>query len=288
ASDANHDGEVKESSRTESDEDIDRQQLLLMQQHLHESFVIHKPRDIVSGDFYWAQPKEKGLLLASVDCSGHGVPGALLSLLAFNNLNRTVTEFQLQQPHEILDKLNALMAESLHEHQASPGSDTLDVAICLVDQSGQHLHYAGANSSIFVVQSIGMESVNLMDKVSAAAQKVTLPEHPFKLTEVKADKHPIDGLPTKHGFTSHEIDLHAGDSVYFVTRGFANQFGGERGKKFKINRLKQLILFHQDKSMAALKEVLEQTFDEWKGDLEQIDDLCMIGFRIPEGGSGNS
>jgi len=245
---------------------------------LRDSFVVFRPKDVVSGDFYWIDRVDDRILLAVVDCSGHSVPGAFMSILGYNRLNRAAKEFGLRRPADILNKLQELLAETLNKGEGEDGvKDEMDIALCSIDLKTQKLEFAGANCSLYIARSVMAGEVNI-SIVDASEQQVTIPDNSYKLIEIKADKHSI-GAATGKPFKNHEIDLLSSDSIYLFTDGFAHQFGGDHGKKFKYNRLKQLLLFNQDKSMPELGGILEQTFEEWRGELEQMDDICMIGFK---------
>jgi len=218
-----------------------------------ESFVLFLPKDIVSGDFYWMEKAKDGSsLLAAVDCTGHGVPGALVSVVGNNALNRTVREFGLSDPGKILDKLNELVAETFAQSE-SEVKDGMDIS--LLSLNNNQLKWAGANNNLWLMRS-------------------------GNVIELKADRRPIGKYETSGEFTTKTLTLQSGDTVYIFTDGYADQFGGEKGKKFKYKALQDLLLSMQNLTMQEQKEKLEKTFTEWRGNLEQVDDVLILGLKI--------
>jgi len=219
-----------------------------------ENFVLFKPKDIVSGDFYWAERFGDEAIFSAVDCTGHGVPGAFVSIVGFNALNRTVNEFDLRKPGEILDKLTDLVVETFSKSE-SQIKDGMDIALCNLNYKTQKLTYAGANNPLIMVRN-------------------------GEIIEYKANKQPIGEFENRVPFITHEIDVQKGDCFYVFSDGFADQFGGPKGKKFKAKNLKQLILDMNDLSMKEQMIKFQEEFEKWKGDFEQLDDVCLIGVRI--------
>ncbi|MEZ4922317.1 MAG: SpoIIE family protein phosphatase [Crocinitomicaceae bacterium] len=223
---------------------------------LPDSFVLFKPKDIVSGDFYWMNEIEGKVLVGAVDCTGHGVPGAMVSVVGANGLNRCVKEFNLTQPAAILDKLTDLVKETF-ESGEDKVKDGMDGVLCSIDLQNRVVEYAGANNPLWLMRK-GADD----------------------LDEIKADKQPIGDFDMRKPFTNHSIQLDEGDIIYFFSDGYADQFGGPRGKKFKYKTLKKLLFDISDKSMAEQCSILDKTFKEWKGEFEQLDDVCIIGVRV--------
>lgn len=243
--------------------------------NLPESFVLYKPKDIVSGDFYWFEKVHDQILVAVVDCTGHGVPGAFMSIVGYNGLNRTVREFGLLQPGEIMDKLNQLVIETLQHSENSEVRDGMDMSICSYFPKQRKLEYAGANNPLYVVipdyrklEENGMEL------------EIALLKDGLKLYEIKATKQPIGPYYDQKPFENHLFHFEKGDSVYMFSDGFPDQFGGPKGKKFMYHRFKELLLSVQGLNMVDQKTVFDQTIEKWKGELEQIDDICLIGIKI--------
>lgn len=228
----------------------------LVKEFLKNSFIFYQPKDIVAGDFYWMEPKDDCLIFAVADCTGHGVPGALVSVVCNNALNRSVREFNLTDPADILNKTREII---LHEFQKSDEivNDGMDISICNLNFTSNELIWAGANSPLWLLQ-----------------------KNHDEIIECKPFKQPIGQFSNYEPFTSQVIQLQTGDSIYLFSDGFADQFGGEEGKKMKSKRMKELILSLQTLPMYEQKLSMMRYFDEWKGDLDQLDDVCVIGVQV--------
>jgi ligand-binding sensor domain-containing protein/serine phosphatase RsbU (regulator of sigma subunit) len=234
----------------------------LIYSELSQCFVLFKPKDIVSGDFYFFS-KTNGAedplcVVAAVDCTGHGVPGAFMSMIGNSLLNQIIKEKKITRPSDILNHLNEGVREALKQKEADAQTrDGMDIALCTIDLKKREIQYAGANRPLYLVRSNNLE-------------------------EIKADKFPIGGIQPeeKREFTNHVFSLDPGDSIYLSTDGYADQFGGEEGKKFMTKRFKSLLLEQQAVSISKVKAVLEETIEKWKGTHEQVDDICVIGIRI--------
>jgi len=226
----------------------------LVNRSLMDSFVLYKPKAIVSGDFYWMETIEGRVLFAAVDCTGHGVPGAMVSVVCHNAMNRAVREFRLYQPAAILDKARELVIETFEqsEHEVKDG---MDIALCCLDRENKALEFAGANNPLWMIRK-------------------------GELTETKGDKQPIGKYAEGKQFTNHRVELQDGDALYVFSDGYADQFGGPQGKKYKYKPFRELLLSIQDEPMEEQRTIIDQAFETWKGDLEQIDDVCVIGVRI--------
>jgi serine phosphatase RsbU (regulator of sigma subunit) len=230
----------------------------IMKQFLPDSFVVYMPKDIVSGDFYWVEPWGNKILFAAVDCTGHGVPGALMSIVGYNLLGKAVNELGLSKPALILNSLSRGIGKTLRQTGTdSEVKDGMDVALCSLDYKTNMLEYAGAFNPLYIVRD-------------------------GKLIETHSDKNPIgtymDG--ELKNYTNHEIQLQKGDTIYIFTDGYADQFGGDKGKKFKYKSLQQLLISIQDKSMSEQKSILTKNLNDWKGNLEQVDDILLMGVRV--------
>lgn len=225
---------------------------------LPNSFIFYRPKDIVSGDFYWIEQKNEFVCFAAVDCTGHGVPGALMSVVGFNLLTQAVNEVGLTEPAEILKHLDAGVTKTLRQSEEGKGvKDGMDLSLCTLNTKTNELQYAGAFNSLYYIRN-------------------------HKIFEIKADKFPIginlDGIVDN--YTNHKIQLQKGDAVYLFSDGYADQFGGDKGKKFKYNQLKKLLSENYNKPIDTQKEIITNTFDNWKGNLEQVDDVVVIGLII--------
>ncbi len=226
--------------------------------NLPNSFVLYKPKDIVSGDFYWMQKKQSRVMIAAVDCTGHGVPGAFMSIVGNNQLDYAVNVKNARNANEILDQLNSGVTRSLHQKKAgSSVKDGMDIALCSIDMKDKVLDYAGAFNPLYLVRN-------------------------GEIQIYKGDKFPIGAFMDEElqSFTNHEIQLQKGDSIYIFSDGYADQFGGEKGKKFKYRQFQNLILEIQSKSMQEQRDILDKTITEWMGDLEQVDDILVIGAQF--------
>ncbi len=239
----------------------------LVKETLPDSFILYRPKDIVSGDFYFVypvttseNPPRKLSLFAAVDCTGHGVPGAFMSILGNNILKATLTEKEVNSPADALNYLNRNIISSLSQSKQDVAiRDGMDIALCALESSSGTLHYAGANNPVWVVS-----------KRSGAVECI----------ELNPDKQPIGNYGNNSPFTNHSMKVEKGDMIYVFTDGYADQFGGPKGKKFKYSQLKELLLSIYSLPCPKQREILEQTFTSWKGNLEQLDDVCLIGVRV--------
>lgn len=231
-------------------------------------FVYYQPKDVVAGDFYWFKSIENKIMIAAADCTGHGVPGALVSVVCSNALNRSVHEHGLHQPADLLNQTRKIV-ESEFGESAEKVNDGMDIALCVLE--GRSLKYAGAHNPLWVVRKGVFEN-----------EKYTVYEHEeYSLLEIKADKQPVGKFEKSVPFTQHQIELKQGDLVYLFSDGFIDQFGGERNKKFKSANFRKLIFKAQKQDeMEGQKTFMKEVFNDWKGRLEQLDDICVIGFRI--------
>ena len=223
-----------------------------------DTFVLFKPKDIVSGDFYWFTQVGDREFFSAVDCTGHGVPGAFMSIIGHNSLTKIVREYGILEPGKILTKLNKEVIATLHQRTDSGDVyDGMDLALAMYDRKKKHLEYAGAFNPLYQVRN-------------------------GEILETKADKVSIgrSSFNTEVEFTNHRIEVKPGDTFYMFSDGYADQFGGELMKKFKYKNLKELILRVQPESMENQRSILDQTIEEWKGDVEQLDDILVIGRRF--------
>jgi serine phosphatase RsbU (regulator of sigma subunit)/HAMP domain-containing protein len=228
----------------------------IIRRMLPQSFVLFKPKDIVSGDFYWFFEHQDKILFAAVDCTGHGVPGAFMSLVGANALNQAVKEHELIEPARILEDLNKLSSEALNKNADSSVRDGMDLALCAFHKNDNQLEFAGANNPLYVVR----------DK---------------KLIQVKPDKFAIGAFePGTKNYTNHRVQLQRNDVVYIFSDGFADQFGGDRGKKFMYKQFKDLLVSISHLSMAEQRIALENAIESWRGSFEQIDDILVIGVKV--------
>ena len=239
-------------------------------QNLHkefnDAFVLYLPKDIVSGDFYWFAKRNKKRFIASVDCTGHGVPGAFMSIVGNTLLNEIVTEKNITSPAEILNELHVGVKTALKQSGDSENErrDGMDIALCSLNEEGNMLEYAGANRPLWMFR------------------KSKSGEESFEM--IKANKFPIGGLEmeneVKRTFTNHEIPVEKGDLVYIFSDGYADQFGGEKGKKFMVGNMQKLVSEMHDRPVKEQEQLLLKNFISWRGEHEQVDDVLVIGFRV--------
>ena len=251
---------------------------------LPEHFVFFRPKDIVSGDFYWVQKSGDKILWASVDCTGHGVPGAIMSIIGYNGINRAVREYHLTSPGEVLDKLNNIVAETfrqdlLNQEDAGPEEvkirDGMDIALCAYDKESMKVEFAAANNPLIVVRS-----KNRILSVNDSEVSPDMSNDSDSLYEIRADRQPIGSYANTSSFSNNIIDVASGDSLYTFSDGFADQFGGPNGKKFMGKQLKTLLLSIQHLSMDEKYNQIDETFLSWKGSFEQVDDILIFGVQI--------
>ncbi|MBC7694234.1 MAG: tetratricopeptide repeat protein [Burkholderiales bacterium] len=233
-------------------------------------FILFKPKDIVSGDFYWIHnnPASNGNLnevyIAAVDCTGHGVPGALVSVVGNNGLNRCVKEYGIHDTGNILDKLSELVEETFEksENELKDGMDIsllkiIDISVSEANQSIVNVQWSGANNPLWIIRNDS-----------------TLIE------EIKADKQPVGKFDNRKQFASHNFVLEKGDRLYLFTDGYADQFGGPKGKKFMYRHLEEVLLSTKNLPLNEQKLALELSFSNWIGSLEQADDVCIVGIQL--------
>lgn len=225
---------------------------------LPNSFVLYNPKDILSGDFYWLEQTEDYIFVAAADCTGHGVPGALMSIVNYNLLNKAVLEKNLVMPGEILDSVNYYLTHSLHQsYNESSIKDGMDITLLTINKKSKEVYFAGANNPIYIISD-------------------------GSLQEVKSDKFPVGAFIEENvkNFESKKLNTKPGDTIYLFTDGFADQFGGPKGKKFKYKQLTELLLENYTKSPQEQSLILNKTFQDWKGHLEQVDDVCILGIKF--------
>jgi serine phosphatase RsbU (regulator of sigma subunit)/HAMP domain-containing protein len=225
---------------------------------LPDSFILFKPKDIVSGDFYWMFEKDEHILVAAIDCTGHGVPGAFMSIVGNNMLNQIVKERPLLKAGEMLDELNALAGKTINQHSEETAvRDGMDLTLCIINPKTRVMNMAGANNPMYLFRN-------------------------NQLTEIKVDKMSIgyldEGAPKR--FTNHEIQLEAGDTVYIFSDGYADQFGGPKGKKFMVGQFRTFLSQIHTLPMHEQKRTMDATIEQWRGNLEQVDDILVMAFRV--------
>ena len=222
-------------------------------------FIVYKPKDIVSGDFYWFHVRNHKIYIAAIDCTGHGVAGAFMSLIGYNLLNQIMKEKSNDNASAILTKLNSDVIKSLHQDEAGALSrEGMDIALCVIDMSQKKIQFSGANNPLYHIRN-------------------------KEITVYKADRNSI-GIQRGGkiaSFTNQELDFLKGDSIYIFSDGYAGQIGGQDGRqKFMYPRFRELLINNSDQPMDIQKQALESAIDNWKQDQEQLDDILVMGFRF--------
>lgn len=230
-----------------------------LQNLFNDVFVLNMPKDIVSGDFYWTAETEAGVIVVVADCTGHGVPGAFMSIIGMTYLKEIILVHNEREPHKILFKLRERIVDLFHQsvstEEGTP-KDGMDMSLALINKANGKLYFAGAYNSMYLVRN-------------------------NQIFTIQADKMPI-GVTDKQSqeFKTQEVDINRGDILYLSTDGFVDQFGWRSGKKYKHNNFKELLLEMSELPLEAQKVVIHRQFSNWKGDLEQVDDVLVIGIKV--------
>jgi len=228
----------------------------LLKANLPEHFVLFKPKDVVSGDFYWATPTPEGFLYITADCTGHGVPGAFMSLLNISKLSQVINENKITRPDIILNNIRTEIIKALNAEGSEESKDGMDAVLCKLDAKNMKLQYAAANNSFYIIRD-------------------------GELLTCKADKMPVGkGHDDSISFTFNEVQLQKNDIIYTFTDGYADQFGGPKGKKFKYKQLEDILLSIHTLSLKEQQNILNEKFENWKGELDQVDDVLIIGVKL--------
>ncbi len=219
-----------------------------------ESFVFYQPKDIVSGDFYWLERAGDLVFFSAADCTGHGVPGAMLSLLCSTSLTKVVKDMEVYEPAKILDETVKIL-ESCFSKSEKDVSDGMDLALCCLNLKTLELQYAGAFNPLYIASG-------------------------GELNVIKADRRPVGMFEGKTSFTNHQLTVKKGDCIYVLSDGYTDQFGEQEGKKFGSKKLRELLLQISEKEMEVQNKVIRRQFVDWKGEMEQLDDVCFIGLKV--------
>ncbi len=223
-------------------------------ENFKDSFIFYQSKDVVAGDFYWMEQIDGEVFIAVADCTGHGVPGAILSIICANALEKVICEMCLKDPGEILDAVREIVIKFLTkgDHEMNDG---MDIALCKINYRNNELTYSGAYNPIYIVRNNEMI--------------ITEP-----------CKQPVGRFVLQESFTSSNFKIENGDAIYLFTDGYADQFGGPKKKKFKYKQFRNLLLEHSQKGMEEQKDIIVETFNSWKGIEEQIDDVCVVGILM--------
>ena len=253
---------------------------------LGEHFILFKPKDIVSGDFYWAtQITTSGhaplLIVAVADCTGHGVPGAFMSMLGISFLNEIVRKQEVTQANRVLNELRKEVINALQQKgKTGEQKDGMDISMLVVNTATNECQWAGANNPLYIVSSTQSAVGSRQSAVSIGTEDCGLKTEDCGLIEIKGDKMPIAIYERMDEFTNHEIQLQKSDTIYLMSDGYEDQFGGPHNKKFKSKQLKELLLSNCTQPMSEQKEILEKAINEWIGTGEQIDDITILGLKV--------
>lgn len=219
-----------------------------------DNFIFFKPKAIVSGDFYWVEQIKNLTIFAVADCTGHGIPGAMVSIVCHNALKQAIKEMDSPFPGLILDRTRDLVLETFTKSE-NEITDGMDISLCVLDKGNKKLYYSGAYNNLYLIRN-------------------------GNLIEFKADRQPIGKYDKPTPFKSHHIPLQKDDSIYIFSDGYVDQFGGPKEKKYMYKPFKKLLMSIQGLSMQEQKEHIANVFDMWRGDIEQIDDVCVFGIKI--------
>jgi serine phosphatase RsbU (regulator of sigma subunit) len=218
---------------------------------------LYKPRDVVSGDFPWFAQVKSDIFMAAVDCTGHGVPGALLSLVGYFLLNDIVRSRKITEPGKILDMLDEGVSTTLRPDEEAGTKDGMDISLCKINLEKNEVEYAGAHRPLYIMRS-------------------------GELEEIKGNKFPIGGgiFKNQTNFTNNKIQLNSGDSIYYCSDGFCDQFGGPKGRKFGTHQLRDIIGKVHTMPMNEAMQIFEDEWQTWKGNQKQTDDVLLIGIKF--------
>ncbi len=224
--------------------------------YIPENFIYYKPKDLVAGDFYWAENMNDLFFIAAADSTGHGVPGCMVSVVCSNALNRSIKEFKITDPGKILDKTRELVVETFAK-SAEDVKDGMDISMLCIDHKNKTIQWSGANNPLWYLQN-----------------------ETGVIKEIKGDKQPIGKTENPKPFTTHAITYCEGSIFYLFTDGFADQFGGSNGKKFKYKPFAELLFNNHTLPLTDQKNNVDEAFQQWKQDLEQVDDVCVLAIKI--------
>lgn len=222
--------------------------------HLNEAFVLYLPKDIVAGDFYWTERIGDTILFAVADCTGHGVPGAMVSVICHSALNTAIKQNGLTDPGEILDLTTDLVLEQF-ERSEEEVKDGMDIALCSFNVKTRSLKFAGANTPLWIVRG-------------------------EEIVKFKANRQPVGKYQNRTAFTSQDVEIQKGDIIYLSSDGYTDQFGGEKGKKFLKKRFRELLIRISKKPIQTQSNLLLKAFEDWRQHYDQVDDVCVMGVKV--------
>ncbi len=250
-----------------------------------EHFVLYKPRDIVSGDFFWFGKNQETNIVIAADCTGHGVPGAFMSMMGISLLNKIVNEKKITSPEKILNSLRENIIVSLKQTgSAQESKDGMDMVVLSFNRNSNLLQCAGANNPLYLIRKSPIDGKvkfeDIAEKYQIPFKKVTDEDSDFELFDIKGNKMPVAIYVKMDSFEKHEIELEKDDTLYIFSDGYVDQFGGPKRKKFMSKKFKHLLISIQDKPLNIQKDILNKTIEDWKGINHQVDDILVIGIRI--------
>lgn len=241
------------------------------------SFLFYLPKDIVAGDFYWIEEVDEWKFFAAADCTGHGVPGAMVSVVCHNALNRSVKEFGFSDPAEILNNVRRLVIETFAKSE-SEVKDGMDIGLCAFNKKTEELFFAGANNGLYLITNKdNNEVITYCNDNGSILQSA---DNAHILCEIKPDKQPVGKYTHMHPFVSHKIHYQKGDIIYLFSDGYADQFGGPKNKKYKSKNFKQLLLDNHHLDLKSQEQKIRSEFQNWKGTREQLDDVCVFAVQL--------
>jgi tetratricopeptide (TPR) repeat protein len=244
-----------------------------VKQNLPESFVFFRPKDVVSGDFYWFDKVADDIYFTAADCTGHGVPGAMVSVICANALTKAVKELCIKKPNEILDQV-AVIVEDMFD-AGDNVQDGMDLSFCRINKATNYIEYAGANNPLWIVRE-----KNNDPGIEGYEVNLESTDGSINLYQISADPQPIGKYFAREPFTNHSLQLKKGDSIYMFSDGYQDQFGGPKGKKYKPRVFKKFLMSINNKPMIDQQKAVEEEFIRYKGSEEQVDDICVIGVKL--------
>jgi serine phosphatase RsbU (regulator of sigma subunit) len=228
----------------------------LLSDYFSDHFVFYKPKDIVSGDFYWIAETNEKIIFTAVDCTGHGVPGAFMSFIGYSLLNQIVKENKITQPAEILKILSKRIKQNLQQQNiTSSVKDAMDIALCSYDKKNKTLEYSGAYNPLYYFRN-------------------------SQFYDIKPDKIAIGNFSEQTKYTHHKMEVQENDILYIFSDGYADQFGGQKQKKFSYKQFREVLFTIHKKPMTEQQKILQDTFVSWKKHNEQTDDVLIVGIKI--------
>lgn len=250
----------------------------ILEKHLDEYFILYRPLHIVSGDFYWIKKVKHYILIVAADCTGHGVPGAFVSMLGLSFLNEIAQNRDVWQSEKSASQILDLLRDKVKTAFRQKGNrtarkDGMDMTLCIIDTNSKVLQFSGAFNPLYIVRKSELPKIETKHR--------NWKNNNYTLSQFKGDKMPIGIHRYEKPFTNHQVKLMKGDTLYMFSDGFYDQFGGENNRKFMVRNFRKLLLSVQNENMEQQKSILNETYNKWKGDkYKQLDDVLVLGIRI--------